>query len=110
MSSPRALQPAMRCSVSGRTRAPFEGAFELRYLRSLDVFAAGLATRGDLFSIWQDSRSVARDGCQHATGREKSAISSRAWRSFTRRSIRVTQSRTTEFWIFRKFARYDGRT
>src|SRR5206468_3518254 len=47
---------------------------------------------------------------QHVTGREKSAISCNECRAFTRRSSRLTSSRTAEFLILRKFARYDGRT
>ena len=90
--------------------APRKRFFEADDVRALNELAAGLAARGDLFGIGQDSRTVARDGGQHATGREQSAISSRECRSFTRRSIRVTQLRIIVFWIFRKFARYDGRT
>src|SRR5206468_9683872 len=53
--------------------------------------------------------SKRRTNGQHATGREKSAISFCEWRAFTRRSRRLTQSRTAVFLILRKFARYEGR-
>ena len=48
-----------------------------RDVRALDELAAGLAARDDLLGVRQDSRAVARDRCQHVTGREMSAISSR---------------------------------
>ena len=86
-----------------------ERGFELGYLGTLDELAAGLAARDELFGFRKDSRAIARDRCQHATGRAISAISSRACRSLTRRSMRLTHSRIAPFWILRKFARYDGR-
>ena len=71
---------------------------------ALDELATGFAVRDDLFGVGSNARTVARDGRQHhavlaqqATGREMSAISSRVWRSLTRRSMRLTHSRTAPF-------------
>jgi hypothetical protein len=47
-----------------------EDTFESRDVGALNEFAAGFAARDDLFGIVEDSRAVARDRCQHATGRE----------------------------------------
>src|SRR5713226_2986130 len=54
-----------------------KGVFELPDVGSLNELPASFRAGDDGFGFWQDSRSIARDCRQHATGREMSAISSR---------------------------------
>src|SRR5262249_30096914 len=81
-------------SPSGAAR---QRILELFNLGALNELAAYFGAGDNLFSFWQDSRSIARDSRQHATVREMSAISSRVWKSLTLRSSRLTHSRTAVF-------------
>src|SRR6185436_20124570 len=90
-------------AVGGRNRVPaagacFEGALEPGDRGTVDEFAALAAASDDLLRVGQHPGAVSRDRGSH-----DGDTSAGAWH-------RLWRSPTTEFWMLRNVARYEGRT